>query len=110
MKELYHRVGNPNSKEDIGEQGFVNAYHGSLIFKKLVIHLLEWGYGGNDLRAMFEGEQFEGLRKSDSPEEEAKKTLPVQERALKFNRHSSGECWQVHMVSTPSTFSGTSTT
>ena len=79
MKELYRRVGSPNSKEDIGEQGFVNAYHGSLIFKKLVIYLLECGYGSNDLRDMFGGEQFEGLKKSDSPEEEAKKTLRARE-------------------------------
>ena len=28
MKELYRQVGNPKSKEDIGEDGFVNAYHG----------------------------------------------------------------------------------
>ena len=75
MKELYHRVGNPNCKEDIGEQGFVNAYHGSLIFKKLIIYLLECCYGSNDLRDMFGGEQFEGLKKTDTPEEEAKKTL-----------------------------------
>ena len=70
MKELYRRVGSPNSKEDIGEQGFVNAYHGSLIFKKLVIYLLECGYGGDDLREMFGGEQFEGLRKSDARSQE----------------------------------------
>ena len=68
MKELYRQVGNPNSKEDIGEQGFVNAYHGSLIFKRLVIYPLECGYGGDDLRDMFGGEQFEGLRKTDTPE------------------------------------------
>ena len=58
IKELYCQVGNPSSKEDIGEQGFANAYHGSLIFKKLVIYILECGYGANDLRDMFGGEQF----------------------------------------------------
>ena len=79
MKELYRQVGNPNSKEDIGEQGFVNAHHGSLIFKKLVIYLLECGYGSNDLRDMFGREQFEGLKKSDAPEEEAKKALRARE-------------------------------
>ena len=47
MRELYRQVGNPNSKEDIGEDGFVNAYHGSLIFKRLVIYILERGYGAN---------------------------------------------------------------
>ena len=41
MRELYREVGNPGSKEDIGEDGFVNAYHGSLIFKTLVTYLLE---------------------------------------------------------------------
>ena len=57
----------------------MSAYHGSLIFKKLVIYLLERGYGGNGLREMFGGEQFEGFRKSDAPEEEAKKTLRARE-------------------------------
>ena len=47
MRELYRQVGNPNSREDIGEDGFVNAYHGSLIFKRLVIYILECGYGAN---------------------------------------------------------------
>ena len=45
-----------------------------------MIYLLECGYGGDDLREMFGGEQFEGLRKSDAPEEEeAKKTLRARE-------------------------------
>ena len=57
----------------------MNAYHGSLIFKKLVIYLLECGYGGIHLRDMFGGEQFEGLKKSDTLEEEAKKTLRARE-------------------------------
>ena len=47
MRELYREVGNPGSKEDIGEDGFVNAYHGSLIFKTLVTYLLECGYTSN---------------------------------------------------------------
>ena len=38
MRELYREVGNPGSKEDIGEDGFVNAYHGSLVFKILVTY------------------------------------------------------------------------
>ena len=79
MRELYRQVGNPKGKEDCGEQGFVNAYHGSLIFKKLVNYLLECGYGGSDLRDMFGGEQVEGLKKSDTPEEEAKKTFRASE-------------------------------
>ena len=83
MRELYKDVGNPKSKEDIGEQGFVNAYHGSLIFKKLVIYLLECGYSAGDLQEMFGGEQYEGLPKGDMPE--AKKTLLARQ-------HSSAEC------------------
>ena len=74
MRELFRQVSNPDSQEDIGEQGFVNAYHGSWIFKKLVIYLLECGYSSNDLRDMLGVEQFEGSKKSDTPEEEAKKT------------------------------------
>ena len=40
---------------------------------------MECGYGGDDLRDLFGGEQFEGLRKTDTPEEEAKKTLRARE-------------------------------
>ena len=79
MRELYDDVGNPKSKKDIGEQGFVNAYHGSLIFKKLVIYLLECGYSASVLQDMFGGDQYEGLRKGDTPEEEAKRTLHARE-------------------------------
>ena len=75
MRELYRQVGNPGSKEDIGEDGFVNAYHGSLIFKTLVTYLLECGYASNDLKEQFGGEQFEGLHQDDTPEEEARKTF-----------------------------------
>ena len=75
MRELYREVGNPGSKEDIGEDGFVNAYHGSLIFKTLVTYLLECGYISNDLKEKFGGEQFEGLHQDDTSEEEARKTV-----------------------------------
>ena len=51
------------------------AYHGSLIFKRLVTYLLECGYTPNDLKEKFGGEQFEGLLQDDTPEEEARKTL-----------------------------------
>ena len=75
MRELYKEVGSPGSKEDIGEDGFVNAYHGSLIFKRLVTYLLESGYTPKDLKEKFGGEQFERLLQDDTPEEEARKTL-----------------------------------
>ena len=44
MKEFCRKVGNPKHKDDLGEDGFVNAYHGALIFKKLIIYLLECGW------------------------------------------------------------------
>ena len=40
MRELYRQVGNPKNKEDLGEEGFVNAYYGSLVFKTLIIYIL----------------------------------------------------------------------
>ena len=98
MRELYRQVGNPNSKEDIGEDGFVHAYHGSLIFKRLVIYILECGYGANDLQDMFGGEQFEGL---NTPEEEAKKTLRARESLeirSTFIRRVLGEAYGVNAV------------
>ena len=50
MGELYQQIGNPRSKDDLGEEGFVNAYHGSLVFKKLVTYVLECGYAFSDLQ------------------------------------------------------------
>ena len=31
MRELYHEVGRPDHKDDIGEEGFVNAYYGAIV-------------------------------------------------------------------------------
>ena len=75
MRELYRQVGNPRSREDVGEEGFVNAYYGSLIFKRLIIYVLECGYTTKDLQETYGGEQFEPLKKDDTPEEEIRKTL-----------------------------------
>ena len=53
MRELYRQIGKPEHKDDVGEDGFVNAYHGSLVFKKLLIYVLECGYTFDDLQNMF---------------------------------------------------------
>ena len=74
MKDLYRQVGRPDSKDDVGEDGFVNAYHGSLIFKKLLIYVLECGYAYSDLQHMFSDEHFEPLKKGDTTEEETRKS------------------------------------
>ena len=44
MRELYHEVGRPEHKDDIGEEGFVNAYYGAIVLKRLVVYTLECGY------------------------------------------------------------------
>lgn len=32
MQDLYRQIGKPDTRDDVGEDGFVSAYHGSLIF------------------------------------------------------------------------------
>ena len=75
MREFYRRVGNPKHKDDLGEDGFVNAYHGAQVFKKLIIYILECGYSFRDLQEIYGGEQFDQLKRGDTPEEESMKTM-----------------------------------
>ena len=42
MRDLYHSICTPGSKEDLGEDGFACAYHGAIIFKKLITYVLEY--------------------------------------------------------------------
>ena len=44
MRELYHEVGRPEHKDDIGKEGFINAYYGAIVLKRLVVYTLECGY------------------------------------------------------------------
>ena len=74
MKELYQEIGNPMSKDDLGEEGFVNAYHGSLVFKKLVTYILECGYEFSDLQMIFGDETVQHLTRGDTAEEEMRKS------------------------------------
>ena len=37
MKELYEEVGRQKHKDDIGEEGFVNAYYGAIVLKRLLV-------------------------------------------------------------------------
>ena len=74
MRELYQEVGNPNTRDDMGEEGFTNAYHGSLVFKKLVTYILECGYEFSDLQVLFGDENIQPLVKGDTAEEEMRKS------------------------------------
>ena len=38
MKELYQEIGRPQQKDDIGEEGFVNAYYGAVVLKRLLVY------------------------------------------------------------------------
>ena len=79
MGELYRRIGKPEQRDDIGEDGFVNAYHGSLVFKKLVTYVLECGYTFDDLQTLFIDENIAQLKKGDTTEEEMKKSANARE-------------------------------
>ena len=79
MRELYRQIGKPEHKDDVGEDGFVNAYHGSLVFKKLLIYVLECGYTFDDLQNMFIDENIAQLKKGDTTEEEMRKSATARE-------------------------------
>ena len=74
MAELYREIGDPKSKNDLGEDGFTNAYHGSLVFKKLVTYLLECGYEFADMQVIFGDENIQHLARGDTAEEELRKS------------------------------------
>ena len=79
MRDLYRQIGKPEHKDDVGEDGFVSAYHGSLVFKKLLIYVLECGYTFDDLQNMFIDENIEQLKKGDTTEEEMRKSATARE-------------------------------
>ena len=101
MQDLYHQIGRPESKDDVGEDGFVNAYHGSLIFKKLLTYILECGYVFDDLQNMFSDEHTEPLKKGDTAEEETRKSSAAREaldRPSTFVRRVIAGAYRVNAV------------
>jgi hypothetical protein len=79
MRELYHEVGRPDQKDDIGEEGFVNAYYGAIVLKRLVVYTLECGYTYEDLLNIFVDEDIEKLAKSDTSRDEMRKAANARE-------------------------------
>ena len=79
MRELYHEVGRPDQKDDIGEEGFVNAYYGAIVLKRLVVYTLECGYTYEDLLNIFVDEDIEKLAKSDTSIDEMRKAANARE-------------------------------
>ena len=79
MRELYHEVGRPEHKDDIGEERFVNAYYGAIVLKRLVVYTLECGYTYEDLLNVFVDEEIEKLSKSDTSRDEMRKATNARE-------------------------------
>ena len=79
MKELYKEIGRPQHKDDIGEEGFVNAYYGAVVLKRLLVYTLECGYTYEDLQNIFFDEEMEKLSKHDSTRDEMRKTTAARE-------------------------------
>ena len=79
MRELYHEVGRPDHKDDIGQEGFVNAYYGAIVLKRLVVYTLECGYTYEDLLNVFVDEEIEKLSKSDTSRDEMRKAINARE-------------------------------
>ena len=79
MRELYQEVGRPDQKDDIGEEGFVNAYYGAVVFKRLVTYTLECGYTFDDLQNLFVDENIAQLAKGDTSREEMRKAANARE-------------------------------
>ena len=74
MRELYENICDPEDKNNLGPDGFTCAYHGSLVYKKLITYILECGYTYADLQNALGDETGDILRKKDSSEEERKKS------------------------------------
>ena len=79
MRELYHEVGRPDHKDDIGEEGFVNAYYGAIVLKRLVVYTPECGYTYEDLLNIFVDEDIEKLAKYDTSSDEMRKAANARE-------------------------------
>ena len=79
MKELYQEIGRPQQKDDIGEEGFVNAYYGAVVLKRLLVYTLECGYTYEDLQNIFYDEEMEKLSKRDTTRDEMRKTTAARE-------------------------------
>ena len=79
MRELCHEVGRPDHKDDIGEEGFVNAYYGAIVLKRLVVYTLECGYTYEDLLNIFVDEDIEKLAKNDTSSDEMRKAANARE-------------------------------
>ena len=79
MKELYKEIGRPNQKDDIGEEGFVNAYYGAVVLKRLLVYTLECGYTYDDLQNIFFDEEMEKLSKRDTTMDEMRKTTAARD-------------------------------
>ena len=79
MRELYHEVGRPDHKDDIEEEGFVNAYYGAIVLKRLVVYTLECGYTYEDLLNIFVDEDIEKLAKYDTSSDEMRKAANARE-------------------------------
>ena len=79
MRELYNEVGRPEHKDDIGEEGFVNAYYGAIVLKRLVVYTRDCGYTYEDLLNVFVDEEIEKLSKSDTSRDEMRKATNARE-------------------------------
>eukprot|EP00435_Cladocopium_sp_Y103_P011557 s3902_g3.t1 len=53
LEEFYKDNARPGSKHDLGEDGYVRSYYGSLIFKRLATYILECGYMPDEFKARF---------------------------------------------------------
>ena len=94
-------TGRPEHKDDVGEDFFVNAYHGSLVFEKLLTYILECGYVFDDLQNMFSDENTEQLKKGDTAEEEMRKSSAAREaldRQSTFVRRVIAGAYRVNAV------------
>ena len=74
MIRLYDEICTPGGKDDLGPDGFTCAYHGSLVFKKLITYVLECGYTYADLQKILGDEAGDILKRGDTAEEEYKKS------------------------------------
>lgn len=100
LRHQYQTVGRPDSPDDLGEDGFVRSYQGSLIFKRLVVYVLERGFAPDDFRERFSTKGCRVNPKDTKEEEEEKARLAMieLEEQAEFMRRVVAEAYNVKAV------------
>ena len=90
LRAQYQKVGIPAHADDLGEDGFIRSYRGSLNSKKLVIYVLECGYyTPDDFREIFSS-RGQRLNPKDTKEDEEAAHDQMEDQSIFMRRVIAG--------------------